>query len=227
MGVSKNVTRWSDELERACRDVGVADELTLEIMLALVATESSGDPDVVNRFGFTGILQIGSPYLVDAREWFASSRRPAHIRALLDEIPARKSGLVGNVRASALVVCGYMERYEMRHGYDPYLVATIHKGGAGTAKTVSRLMGQGMSLEDALEEAEDRNPGLGNLTGYVLDEKHFAGHFVDYSEWVAQRDEQGVVEVDDAIGVCVEGNADGLDLIRRGLAMLVKEGDRT
>lgn len=214
--VSQSVTVWADTLLRACQDVGA--EVGLATLLALVATESSGDEHADNGT-FRGLLQIGGPYLTDAREWLSSKRRPAEVRALLDEVPEHKDGLLGNARASAIVTCAYLERYEMRHGYDPHLVATIHKGGAGTAKTVKRELDKGVDLRTALERAEESR-GVPNLVRYVLHERHFGGHLRDYSAWVdASHEPEAPAQVGP---VCKVDEDDPRELLERALRLLAK-----
>jgi len=211
MGVSKSVTRWARELEQACRDIG-ADELGLGVLLALVATESSGDPRADNGT-FKGLLQVGGPYLTDAREWIAR-HRPAY----LHEVPAKKSGLLGDVRASALVVVAYLMRYEMRHDWEPYRIAAIHKGGAGTAKTLSRKLAAGLDLEVALEQTE-RERRVPNLELYVLGARHFHGHHRDYAAWVEEREAARAEAMADDLPICEPADEDPLDLLGRALRL--------
>lgn len=219
MGVSNRVTHWADVLEQAVADVGA--EVDLGTMLALVATESSGDPHADNGT-FKGLLQVGGPYLIDAREWL--ERHRPH---LLKEVPTKKGGLLGEPRASALVVAAYLRRYEMRHDWDPYRVAAIHKGGAGTAKTLSRKLAAGLDLETALEETE-RERRVPNLELYVLGRRHFAGHLRDYSAWASEREDALYAEEEaarveamaDEVPVCEPADEDPVELIGRALRML-------
>ena len=210
MGVSERVTRWADVIERAVEDVGAV-ELELGTMLALVATESSGDPDVVNRFGFVGLFQIGSPYLKDARAWLKK-----HRPELLREVPRTKRGLIGKPRAGALVTAAYMRMYASRHEWEPERIAAIHKGGARSGSKLKELLGEGMTKREAIRWIADnwryssgRRKGeliLGpSFYDYVYSSRHFDGHLGDYDAWAREResarDVAWVEEGDRVVGV--------------------------
>jgi hypothetical protein len=188
MSTSTRVTRWAEIIERAIEDVGAV-RLDLGTMLAIVATESSGDAKVVNRFGFVGLFQIGTPYLKDARAWLKR-----HRPELLREVPRTKRGLIGKARASALVTAAYMRKYSEFHDWDPRRIAGIHKGGAGSAARLDRMLQEGWELRKAVRWIADhwryskgRRKGqliLGSsFYDYVFSARHFAGHHADYQEW--------------------------------------------
>ncbi len=193
MGVSKRVIRWADAIEEAIEDVGAV-KLGLGTMLALVATESSGDPDVVNRFGFVGLFQIGTPYLKDARSWLKKNRPE-----LLKVVPRTKRGLIGKPYASAVVTAAYLRKYASRHRWEPSRIAAIHKGGAGAARKIIELEEErDLSMRDAVRWVADnwrysRGSRKGRLIlgdsfyRYVYDKRHFGGHLPDYEEWVRRR----------------------------------------
>ncbi len=211
MGVSERVTRWADVIERAVEDVGAV-ELELGTMLALVATESSGDPDVVNRFGFVGLFQIGTPYLKDARAWLKK-----HRPELLREVPRTKRGLIGNARASAIVTAAYMRKYASRHKWEPHRIAAIHKGGAGAARKVLEVEDErDLSMREAVRwVANNWRRTKGSRKGelilgssfydYVYSSRHFDGHLDDYDAWAREResarDVAWVEEGDRVVGV--------------------------
>ena len=191
MPVSKNVTRWAETIEQAVADIGAV-RLDLGTMLALVATESSGKDTVINRFGFVGLLQVGTPYLKDARRWIKR-----HRPGLLKEIPRTKYGLNGNARASVLVTAAYMRKYSEFHDWDPRRIAGIHKGGAGSAARLDRMLQEGWALRNAVRWIADnwryskgRRKGkliLGrSFYDYIFGSRHFAGHKADYDAWVPE-----------------------------------------
>ncbi len=195
MGTTKRVTRWADEVERAMMDVGTA-QLELGTMLALIATESSGDPDVVNRFGFVGLFQIGTPYLKDARAWLKR-----HRPELLKEVPRTKRGLIGKPRAGAIVTAAYMRKYSEFHDWDRDRIAAIHKGGAGSGDKLDTMINEGWDKREAVRWIADhwryskgRRKGkliLGSsFYAYVFSSKHFAGHVADYTAWARNRPRQ-------------------------------------
>jgi len=208
MSTSTRVTRWAEIIERAIEDVGAV-RLDLGTMLAIVATESSGDAKVVNKYGFVGLFQIGTPYLKDARAWLKR-----HRPEMLKEVPRTKRGLIGKARASAIVTAAYMRKYEARHEWDPDRIAAIHKGGAGSAARLKRLMAEGKGKREAIRWIADhwryskgRRKGqliLGSsFYDYVFSARHFAGHHADYQEWAqgwrstrAQAEEEAPLEAE-------------------------------
>lgn len=186
---STRVTRWADVLEQARDDIG-AHKLPLAVLLALVATESSGD-DYADNGTFRGLLQIANPYLEDARAWIAK-----HRPELLHKIPEHKDDLLGNARASALVVCAYMMRYASRHQWTPHRIAAIHKGGAGSARVVRNLIRSGHDEKSAIRWVsrnyrwtKGRRRGrlrLPKIYAYAYGRRHFGGHIKRYLAWVSK-----------------------------------------
>ncbi len=131
-----------------------ADTYPDAVILALIHIESAGRVDAISPSGqHFGILQCMNAYVQDACE---RARQPV--------FPARQ--LLGSAELSVWVFLHYMERYAARHDYDPRRIAALHKGGAGTAKTLTALLKAGVPFKQALAEAAAKHR-IPNLSEYV------------------------------------------------------------
>lgn len=167
MAVLKNVTRWLDDIHTVRDAMGLTSaQYPDAVVLALMHIESHGD-DYARRpnSSFHGILQIAKPYMMDGT----------------GEDDVDPKDLMGDVKLSLAVFFGYMERYEARHDYHPSLIAALHKGGAGTGKTVYRkFVVESTDLDTALEFAANRH-NIPRLKVYV---DRFRAALQNYAVWV-------------------------------------------
>lgn len=139
----ERVLSWKDEIHRLLEIFDLGDLVHVVDLLALIHVESAGDP-FAHRAGsqFRGLLQIGRPYFIDAMQWLGSDAKDHTI-------------LHGDGESSIAVTLAYLCRYAAFHQWDPTLIATIHKGGIGTARLVRDQLIQGRPMHEALAAAEE------------------------------------------------------------------------
>lgn len=145
---------WAHEIDGARQRVGVtAKQYPTHVVLAFIDVESDGDPEA-HRPGsqFYGLLQMGKTAGLDV------GLSDVSVLDGEDGDPDTEDDVEAFLR-----LC---ERYRSRHEYNPYAIATLWKGGAGTARTVQELMAQGQTFEFALAKAE-RLHQIHNLQEYV------------------------------------------------------------
>jgi hypothetical protein len=124
------------------------------VILALIDVESAGDPEAHRKGSqFYGLLQMGKMAGLDV------GIQSTAVLSGEDGDPESEDDIEAFLR-----LC---ERYSDRHGYHPYRIAALWKGGAGTAKTIGALLAEGETFEFALAAAELRHK-IPNLREYVL-----------------------------------------------------------
>lgn len=153
--MTERVEQYRPMVEDVREDVGLTPEqVPTDVILALIHVESAGDAHAHRkRSRYYGLLQIATPYLYDALDYAGEPRR--HARTLM-----------GDPWESIRNTLRYMARYEARHGWNPDLMAAIHKSGAGSAKAIMSHIRQGMPVDEAIETAA-REKGVPNALEYV------------------------------------------------------------
>lgn len=152
---NENVLKWRGPIKVQRRDLDLSEtQYPTPVFLALIHIESRGDAKAISPSGnHFGLLQCGNGYVRDACEF---AKHPI--------IPARD--LLSHGGLSIWIVLNYLERYKARHNYDPLAMAALHKGGAGTANTLKKLVASGVPFMDALDQAGELR-GVPNLRKYV------------------------------------------------------------
>ena len=165
---------WIEEIRGARERVGVtAEQYPMRVMLAFIDVESDGDPNA-NRPGsqFHGLLQMG---------------KMAGLDVGLDDVSVLQ-GEDGDPHSEDDIEKFFelCEKYKSRHDYHPYRIAALWKGGAGTAKTVGKLMAEGEDFNFALAAAETRHE-IHNLREYV---RRFRKALIHWTRELESRDFQ-------------------------------------
>lgn len=166
------IAEWLPEIHGARERTGVtADQYPDAVMLAFLDIESDGDPEA-NRPGsqFHGLLQMGTAAGRDVG--FEDGTEPLMGE---DGDPESEDDFEAFFRLS--------ERYADAHDYQPLRLATLWKGGVGTARTVAERMEAGIDFRRALIYAEQKH-SIPRLVGYVND---FRRELAAWSQWVNEQ----------------------------------------
>lgn len=159
---TERVARWAEPGENGKSPISAAlecsevNELTVPVVLALIAVESMGNPSA-HRHGsqFYGLLQMGHYAGLDV--------------GFEDQGRHTTKPLQGNGIAALTAFVAYVNRYASRV-YSADSVAVLWKGGPGTAKAVLDAVDDGLAFDEAVRKAEAGELGntpIGNLSEYV------------------------------------------------------------
>jgi hypothetical protein len=92
---------------------------------------------------------------------------------------------MGDGRLAIEMFVEYQERYSKRHCYQPSRIALLWKAGPGTVARVNELLGDGLTMSDAIDQAA-KELGVPNALKYV---KQFRKEREMWARWVATQDE--------------------------------------
>jgi len=135
--ISQKVSKWFCIAQSTCPNYDP------NVVLALIAVESGGDPKAHRLLSqFHGLLQMGRGAGIDAG--FADKGR--HTTAVLN----------GNGALAIEKWHEYVERYRARHRDEPARIALLWKGGPGYLKTVNENHDAGAIWGDALNAADKK-----------------------------------------------------------------------
>lgn len=236
MAVTQDVLEHAEHIQEARQLLGFSEvDHPTDLYLALTHIESRGEelPDEDDSYRYW--LQIGTRYLLDAKEW-AKKHRPEQARLMPDEadITLFNAGPTVNY----MIAMCYFERWAPYHGYDPYRMAGMHKGGVGSAAQVTRRIRKGMSAREAHRwvalnfKRPNGKPWVPRIYLYVYGEHtdgsgaeyRFSQAFDDYSDWCDEHETSLITPERDA-GV-EAGQAVGAALVPEWIEQLLARGLR-
>lgn len=164
---SQRVARWAEPGENGKSPIDVALEdsetaaLAEPVVLALIAVESMGNEWAHrDKSQFYGLLQMGHYAGLDV--------------GLEDCGRHTTKPLSGNGLAALVAFVAYVNRYADRV-WDADSVATLWKGGPGTAQDLLDLVDDGKTFDEAVSE---KDGDIKNLTEYL---RRFRGFLEVYS----------------------------------------------
>lgn len=170
---NNDVARWRPAIHEARLAAGVrADYYPDDIVLALIDVESDGDDEAHRpQSQFHGLLQMGRYAGIDV--------------GLEDRGRDTTAELVGDGLRAIDLWLQYQERYARLHCYQPSRMAVLWKAGPGTLDRINELLVEGLSMDDAIEQAADEL-GVPNALEYV---RRFRVAQEKWAAWLDTQDE--------------------------------------